>query len=190
MMGNNPLVSVVIPTYNRAKLVCEAILSVLNQTYKNIEIIVVDDGSTDNTREEILTQIKGKLIYTNDREFELITKNKNNRSEIKLKYIYQENSGVSSARNTGIRNAKGEYIALLDSDDLFLPRKIEMQVREFLNSSQSIGAIFVSHAPTDLAHDLDIIFIPKATNKMEALSPLLNEFMQAHTILALSLIHI
>lgn len=94
----NPLVSVIIPNYNHAAYVGEAIHSVLNQTYDNFEIIVIDDGSTDNSREVILN--------TSD----------------KVIYIWQENQGLSAARNTGIRAAKGEIIGLLDADDMYEPK--------------------------------------------------------------------
>jgi glycosyltransferase involved in cell wall biosynthesis len=93
MAHKSPLVTVVIPTYNRASFVCEAIDSVLNQTYADYEIIVVDDGSSDNTR-EALKQYQDKI-----------------------KYIYQANSGVSAARNTGIKNSTSPWLAFLDSDD-------------------------------------------------------------------------
>lgn len=108
MSINDVLVSVVIPTYNRAGTILNAIDSVLAQTYKSIEIIVVDDGSTDNTN-EILSQYGDKI-----------------------KYIYKINGGVSSARNAGIKEAKGEYIALFDSDDSWSPVKIEKQMAYLL----------------------------------------------------------
>jgi len=140
-----PLVSVIIPTYNRAEYVCDAIESVLNQTYKNIEIIVVDDGSTDDTKEWIKKYL----------------------SSSKLKYIYQENRGVSSARNTGIKIAKGEYLAFLDSDDLFLPKKIELQVKEFKKSPLSVGIIF-----TGVVESGETIYIPRARTRFEAINKL------------------
>lgn len=105
LMNNEILVSVVIPCYNCEKYIYETIQSVLNQTYKNIEIIVVNDGSTDKSKEIILS-------FKDDR----------------IKYIYQENRGVASARNKGIMNASGKYIALLDSDDIFLKEKIAVQI--------------------------------------------------------------
>jgi glycosyltransferase involved in cell wall biosynthesis len=101
-----PTVSVILPTYNRATLVMEAIASVLAQTYSDYEIIIVDDGSTDNTREVLRPLI----------------------DEGRINYVYQENAGLSAARNHGIRLAKGKYIAFLDSDDLFMPTKLEKQV--------------------------------------------------------------
>lgn len=103
-----PNVSVIIPTYNRAKFVTKAIDSVLAQTYSDYEIIVVDDGSTDNTR-EVLGPYMDKIIY-----------------------IYQENAGVSAARNTGIRVASGQWIAFLDSDDIWFPDKLSCQM-EYIN---------------------------------------------------------
>ncbi|MBN1684725.1 MAG: glycosyltransferase [Gammaproteobacteria bacterium] len=102
----NPLVSIIIPVYNGEEYIEEALKSVLNQTYSPIEIIVVDDGSTDGTA-EIVKQYSVILIQ-------------------------QKNKGISGARNSGINAAKGEFIALLDHDDLFTPYKIELQVR-FMN---------------------------------------------------------
>jgi len=116
-MTQEGLVSVIIPTYNRAVRCKRAVESVIKQSYKNIEILVIDDGSTDNTK-ELLDGIDERLIY-----------------------IYQKNSGVSAARNTGIRTANGEFIAFLDSDDIWLPWKIELQVN-ILNTEKNIGMIW------------------------------------------------
>jgi glycosyltransferase involved in cell wall biosynthesis len=102
---NNPLVSVLIPTYNCGQWLGQAIDSVLAQTYKHLEIIVVDDGSTDNTAK--LLEEKYKDVIT---------------------YIYQPNCGLGNARNTGIKHAKGELLAFLDADDVMLPEKISCQV--------------------------------------------------------------
>lgn len=113
-----PLVSVIIPTYNRASMTMEAVQSVLRQTYDNFEIIVVDDGSTDNTY-EIINQIDDKRI----------------------RYIYQENARQAAARNRGIEAACGDYIAFLDSDDLFFPQKLEQQV-EYLTQNPHIGLLY------------------------------------------------
>ena len=101
---NNDLVSVIIPTYNRALRCKAAVESVLMQTHGNVEIVVVDDGSRDNTRE----------VICNIHE--------------RVKYIYQANGGVSAARNTGLHAATGDYIAFLDSDDSWLPWKLEAQL--------------------------------------------------------------
>lgn len=104
----DPRVSVVIPCYNRARHIEKAIDSVFGQTTGNVEIILVDDGSTDNTRDIIA----GKY---GDR----------------VRYIYQENQGIPGARNTGIRQARGEYVAFLDSDDYWRPNKLERQLALF-----------------------------------------------------------
>jgi glycosyltransferase involved in cell wall biosynthesis len=106
--GSTPLVTVVIPTYNYAHFVTEAVDSALAQTYPAVEVIVVDDGSTDDTR--------AVLSRYGDR----------------IRYIYQENGGLSAARNTGIRAAAGELVTFLDSDDAFHPRKVELHVRYML----------------------------------------------------------
>ncbi|MCB0171425.1 MAG: glycosyltransferase [Anaerolineae bacterium] len=102
-----PRVTVVIPTFNRAHLIDETLETVFSQTYRDFEIIVVDDGSTDNTLEH-LTQYDNKI-----RVFSL---------------SHQGQAG-SYARNEGIKQARGEYIAFLDSDDLWLPKKLEYQMR-------------------------------------------------------------
>lgn len=106
-------ISVIIPTYNRGSVVCDAIDSVLKQTFLNYikEIIIVDDGSIDGT-ENIINQ-----------------KYKNNKL---IKYIKKTNGGVSSARNIGMNNSIGNWIALLDSDDEWLESKIELQVKEII----------------------------------------------------------
>lgn len=110
-MFKSPLVSIIIPAYNMEKYVKEAVNSALAQTYKNIEVIVVDDGSTDGTAKVLAPYARKKRI----------------------RYIYQENKGLAGARNTGIRKAGGEYIALLDADDIFFPEKMERQA-DYLDS--------------------------------------------------------
>jgi len=107
-----PLVSVVIPMYNAESSIHDCIDSVLAQTYTNYEIIVVDDGSTDNS-----PSVVQKIIEAN--------------SSKNIQMIRKENGGVASARNVGLRAAKGEYIALLDSDDEWLPEKISFQLNIF-----------------------------------------------------------
>lgn len=107
---NQPLVSVVMATYNCGQYITEAINSVINQTYPNIELIIVNDGSTDDTLETII-----KLSQQTD--------------NIQIKIICQENKGVAAAKNAGIQGAKGEYIAFLDADDLldsdYIKRAVE-----------------------------------------------------------------
>jgi glycosyltransferase involved in cell wall biosynthesis len=103
----NPTVSVIIPAYNCHQVIHHAIESVLLQTYKDFEIIVVDDGSTDNTAEKVKRYVD------------------------KVNYIRQENGGVSKARNTGIGRSNGKYIAFLDSDDRWEKNKLEIQLKCF-----------------------------------------------------------
>lgn len=118
---NMPLVSVVIPTYNRAYLIERSIKSVLNQTYQNLEIIVVDDGSEDNTEEIVKSFNDSRIIFTR----------------------HEKNRGVSAARNTGIKLCNGNYIAFNDSDDEWLEEKIRKQITIFLeNSDESIGVVY------------------------------------------------
>ncbi len=100
-----PRVSIIIPAYNRANMILTALKSVLAQTYPDWEAIVVDDGSSDNTR-EVVAGVK----------------------DARVRYIYQENKGLPGARNAGIRASSGEYVAFLDSDDAFLPEKLALQV--------------------------------------------------------------
>ena len=111
-----PLISVIIPTYNRSEYICDAVDSVLAQTYGNIEIIIIDDGSTDNT-EELLRRYGSKV-----------------------KYIRQDNAGPSAARNNGIRNARGDLLAFLDSDDIWLSEKLERQI-QLMEQSGGIGLV-------------------------------------------------
>lgn len=107
-----PLVSVIIPTYNSSETISECINSVLIQTYTNIEIVVIDDGSVDTT-----VDILSDFLVNNENRIILLS---------------QKNSGPSVARNNGILHAKGDYIAFLDSDDAWYPEKIEKQVKLYL----------------------------------------------------------
>jgi glycosyltransferase involved in cell wall biosynthesis len=102
------MISVVIPTYNRATMVAEAVESVLRQEMDGVEVIVVDDGSNDDTRESLAPFLSH------------------------IRYTYQERTGVSAARNAGIGLAHGEWLAFLDSDDLWLPQKLARQT-EYLH---------------------------------------------------------
>ncbi len=115
-MNFNPLVSVVIPTYNRADLLPKAIESVLQQTYTNIEIIVVDDGSTDGTM-DVLRPYAGSI-----------------------RTIHANHTGTSNARNLGMKASRGDYICFLDSDDSYYPHKIEIQV-EVIEANPQIAMI-------------------------------------------------
>lgn len=116
----SPLVSVIVPAYNAEHYIKEAIDSILNQTYKNLEIIVVNDGSTDNTL-SILKEYGGQI-----------------------KHISQVNKGPSSARNAGIKIAKGEFIAYQDADDISLPKRIEQEVK-YLSDNPDLSMVFTGH---------------------------------------------
>lgn len=124
MIKPSPSASVIIPTYNSAEFLTQAVQSILDQTYRNFEVIVVDDGSTDGT-ENFLRPFDGRI-----------------------QYLYQENRGPSAARNAGITAAKGEYICFLDADDLWLPRKLQLQV-SFMEGHRDVGLIFSDHEEFD-----------------------------------------
>ena len=116
-----PKVSIIIPIYNAEKFISETIESAIAQTYSDWEIVAVDDGSTDKTP-EILRNYKKRLSK-------------------KMRVITQENSGLSIARNVAIGAAKGRYIAFLDHDDLWLPEKLEKQVK-LLDSNKGLGMVY------------------------------------------------
>ncbi len=115
-MIKNDLISVIIPVYNRARTVFRALDSVINQTYQNIEIILIDDGSNDNLKIDL-----EKIKYHN------------------LHYHYQDNSGASSARNNGLLKARGKYCLYLDSDDELLPDCIESLVNLSINNNRTLS---------------------------------------------------
>jgi glycosyltransferase involved in cell wall biosynthesis len=123
-----PKVSIIIPTYNRADMIGDAIQSVLEQVCTDWELIVVDDGSVDNTRQAVESF-----------------------SDPRIRYIYQENKGLPGARNTGIRASTGEYIAFLDSDDLFLPEKLKLQAA-VLNQNPETGLVASGWTEVDAQH--------------------------------------
>jgi glycosyltransferase involved in cell wall biosynthesis len=127
-MSCRPLISVVIPTYNRAQKTIAAIESVLAQTYPHREIIVIDDGSTDGSGEAIQRFLSQRT-------------NGNDQTQ-QIHYFNQPNQGPSAARNTGIEKARGEYIAFLDSDDVWLPEKLEWQMRAIEQFKNDCGACF------------------------------------------------
>jgi len=140
-----PLVSVIIPTYKRSKYIVRAINSVINQTYENIEIIVIDDNEFNDkfsfeTKEKLKEFIrKGKVLYI---------KHNNNR-------------GVSAARNTGIEKAQGKYIAFLDDDDEFYPDKTKLQVDILNNSRENVGLVYGACLKVDVDNELKEIIVPK-----------------------------
>lgn len=110
------MISVIVPCYNYGHLIHDTIKSVIAQTYTNWELIVVDDGSTDNTR-----TVVDEFISMDSR----------------IKYVWQSNSGLASARNKGLQNSKGEYIQFLDADDLIESQKFQYQIELFKNNSET-----------------------------------------------------
>lgn len=114
--ATTPLVSVIMPVYNCDRYISQAVESILAQTYQSYEIIVIDDGSTDNTRLALQPYFEA------------------------IRYVYQENQGVSVARNHGISLARGELIAFLDADDFFLPDKLAAQVGVF-DAQPNLGIV-------------------------------------------------
>lgn len=138
---SNPLVSVIITTFNREKYLSKTIESIVEQTYSNIEIIIVDDGSTVNYAESISNKYA------------------------KCNYYYKSNGGLASARNFGVSIAKGDYIAFLDDDDYWRFDKLEKQV-EILNHNRSVDCVHSSVAVVDEKSNLTGQCIGAAQNKV------------------------
>lgn len=119
MTEHSPRVSVILPTYNRAHYLRDSIDSVLNQSFEDFELIIVDDGSTDKSREVIDAYLKEPRVH----------------------YHYQENAGCGGARNTALTLAKAPLIAVQDSDDIWMPRKLERQL-DIIDRSETIGLVY------------------------------------------------
>ncbi|WP_413172287.1 glycosyltransferase family 2 protein [Anabaena azotica] len=136
-----PKISVIIPVYNSESSVAETLESVLEQTYRDLEIIIVDDGATDKSI-EICRQFQDERI----------------------KIIHQKNRGLAGARNTGIRHAQGEFLGFVDSDDIWLPEKLEKHLQH-LESCPHVGVSFSrSRFIDDQGKPLAIYQMPKLTN--------------------------
>lgn len=117
-MKNNPLISIIVPVYNSAKYLPKCLDSILNQTYQNLEIICVNDGSTDNSTNILKTYTK---------------------KDPRIKILTQKNSGLSAARNSGIKAATGEYIAFVDSDDQIKPTMLKDMISALQDSHANIA---------------------------------------------------
>jgi len=124
---DDPLVSVVTATYDMARFVGPAVASVLNQTYRRLQYIVIDDGSTDDTREVV-------------RRFE---------HDPRLEYHYQENRGQTIAKNEGIRRSAGRFVCFLDGDNVWEPDKLALQVRAFRDCRPEVGVVYTDQAYID-----------------------------------------
>lgn len=141
MIEEKPLISVVIPTYNRKFALLKAIDSVLKQTYTKIEIIIVDNGSSDGT-EEIVKKIKDNRI----------------------KYFFMKNLGANPARNLGIKKSQGNYIAFLDDDDEWIENKLEKQL-ERIKTNEEIGLVYTGKKIRYIQDNLEYQSIPKSNNQ-------------------------
>lgn len=124
---NKPIISIIIPTYNRERLIARSVKSVLNQTYQDFEIIIVDDASTDNTRELVAGFNDERIRYVR----------------------HEENKGEAAARNTGIKAARGDYIAYQDSDDEWFPEKLARQIKLLEDASPEVGVIYTGFWKTE-----------------------------------------
>lgn len=159
-MSQSPLVSIMIPTYNDGHVVCNAIDCSLNQTYENLEIVVVDDGSTDGT-EQVLKEKYGS----------------------KIKYIHQKNKGLANARNTGITYSSGKYLQFLDADDLMDQEKISIQVNELQNIS-GIGLAYCDYICCDI-NDITIALEGRLSPKLQKEKPFDDIVMKWETDLSI-----
>lgn len=157
-MNKEPLVSVIMIFYNAEKFIEEAIESVLSQTYKNWELLLVDDGSTDDSTQIALGYVKKypeKLVY--------------------LQHENHENRGMSSSRNLGIRNSKGEYITFLDADDVWYPYTLDEQIEIFSKYPEAgmvYGCMLKWYSWSGLDHD----------KKLDSISPKLNKFLEPNNV--------
>ena len=115
-----PTVSVVISTYNRAQRLKRAVMSVLDQSFQDFELIIVDNASTDKTEDVVHSLTDSRIRY--------------------IKHL--RNKGGPAARNTGIRSAKGQYIALLDDDDEWFPQKLEKQLQKIQQTTPQVGLVY------------------------------------------------
>jgi glycosyltransferase involved in cell wall biosynthesis len=139
----NPYFSIIIPTYNRAHLISKAIDSVIAQTFENWELIIVDDGSTDNTKEVI---------------------SKFSSSDKRIKYFYQENQERSVARNNGIEKATGKYICFLDSDDYYMKTRLQ-RLHEFIINEPTERSFYYTAITYDYDGRLEERLERKRTNE-------------------------
>jgi len=124
-MSNTPFFSIIVPTYNRAGLIGQTIDSILQQTFNSWELLIIDDGSTDNTKQVV-------TAYTDPR----------------IKYIYQQNAERSAARNNGIKQSNGKYICFVDSDDYYLPNRLQLLYNRIQALNQPTAFFY-----TDIAFD-------------------------------------
>lgn len=152
-----PTISVIIHTFNNEKFIAETVESVLRQTYNDYEIIVVDDGSEDGTRDALLPYMQ------------------------KIRYHYKENGGIASAKNAGISLSNAEFIAFLDHDDLWVPDKLKIQMEHFNNNPQ-VGLVYAKY--TSFKSDKELRTKPKKGYSGWIFKELLSKsFIQTSTVI-------
>jgi len=122
-----PIVTVIIPTYNRRQYLSRAIESVLEQTFRDYELLIIDDASKDDTRALVSEYTDSRIQY----------------------FRHETNRGAPAARNTGLRHAKGEFIAFLDSDNEWLPQRLEKQIALFSAVNASVGVVYANNLVVD-----------------------------------------
>jgi glycosyltransferase involved in cell wall biosynthesis len=133
-----PKVSVIIPTYNRARLLSEAVASVLAQSFQDLEIIIVDDASNDATQEAIAKFCDVRIRY----------------------FRHAQNRGEAACRNAGVAHAAGDYIAFLDDDDTWLPQKLALQVALLDRSPARVGGVYTGYYRVDIATGATVATVP------------------------------
>ena len=153
-----PKVSVILPTYSRAALIGRAIESVLSQTYRDFELIIVDDGSDDNTETVVKDFWDERIHYTR----------------------HHANKGAAAARNTGLKLAKGELIAFQDSDDEWLPEKLERQVTIIQTGSAKLGLVYHNMKSFPLNDGSSVVWVPMHITPEDGIvySRFLSEFIR------------
>lgn len=165
-MSRKEMVSIILPTYNREKVIGRAIQSILRQTYENYEIIIVDDGSTDHTQ-EIIEQMK----------------------DDRIRYIrLEQNQGVGHARNIGIQEAKYDYIAFCDSDDEWFPDKLQKQMEKLLGASEHVGLVYCRVSGTERYGNNRYIWPPEKWRKDMLEGNIFQSLLMRNTIANMSIL--
>lgn len=166
-MSENPLVSVITPTYNRSKIIKKAINSILKQTYEKWELIIVDDGSTEDTR-SVVESFKDKRI----------------------KYFCKKNAGPCVARNYGIARSKGKWITYLDDDDILFPNCIEVMVKKLQEKPDKVFAIPRGKRSLDLYENEKLIKAVNDSDDMPTAFTIKDMFMRNARFACLGFMHL
>lgn len=156
----NDMVSIIIPTYNREQVIGRSIASVLNQTYPYFELLIVDDGSVDQTK-QVVERITDERIH----------------------YIaLDKNQGVGHARNIGMQEAKYDYLAFLDSDDEWMPEKLELQMEKMLYSPEKLGAVYCRMDTLSRKTGERHIYPPLSRSKEDIEGHIFNKLLEGNLI--------